>query len=194
MQPVVNRTHEEAPDCLQMSERHPAGRPVCSDLVSIPGHWDEGLFFMGSRSAHRKLSSLNAVFLIGGTPLFLVSCRHSHSWVLIFAGDECCSMLYSLSPWLLTPTTAVSFYQRLSRDPLNFRQSRLSLGKDCYWLSHGKLLSFPNLAFPKENSGFSPKILSSSLSLPHFCNWNHYSLSGSSPKLIDSLFPHPSFQ
>lgn len=92
-------------------------------------------------------------------------------------------MLYSLSPWLLTPSTAGPFNPRLSRDPLNLRQSKQSLGKNCCWLSYGRLLSFPNLAFPKGNSGFSPKILSSSLSLPHFYNWHHCSFSGSSPNL-----------
>lgn len=42
---------------------------------------------------------------------------------------------------------------------------------------------FPDLAFVKGNSWFSPSILPSSLSLPCVWNWHHHLLSGSSPKL-----------
>ena len=41
---------------------------------------------------------------------------------------------------------------------------------------------FPNVAFVKGNSQFSPKIPPSFLGLPRVCNWHHHLLSGSSPK------------
>lgn len=80
-----DQRHEEAPDCLQMSERHPAGRPACAQIWFLfQGCWDKGPVFMRSRAARRKLSSLRAVLLIGDHLSFWSWAADIHTHVLRF--------------------------------------------------------------------------------------------------------------
>lgn len=115
-----------------------------SDLVSIPGALGWGTLLHGIKGSTPKAQLTEGCIPNWGTPLFLVmSCRHSHSRVLIFAGDECCSMLYSLS--LVThPQHCRSLLPQALQGPPELQAIPIESGQ-------GLLLAVPwqALVFPK---------------------------------------------
>lgn len=182
------------PDCPQMSGRHPAGRstlPFRSGVHSR-GVWDTGTLLHETEGS--VPGARPSCFLDWGTPLPVMSCRaqpRALPFPRTWSVDLCWRQmrLYALfSPRLRTPSPAGPVSCRLSRGPGNFRQSRQSLGSVLVggtpregdghsWPSGGgRLLSF------QTEHRLSPKILPSCLGLPHFCNWHHHPLCGSSPK------------
>ena len=156
-----------------MSERRPAGRPA---LAFRPGFHScgcgtrgpsPGFVGRGPRVQCERLARL------GNTSPPVTGCRHSGSCASASEDTEGRSLPETGAGLCFVPSAVTQpqhggplLPQVPLGDPKSFRQSQQSLGKDCCWLSPGRLLGFPkgNCAIPQGNSGLlkpcSPPLVS----------------------------------